>query len=114
MEPFDLANLGTVVPYQPKDALQVDDPKLQPFLSFETKEEYLAWRADWRERYADLSVSIRSARKTWRVEGNDHDAQNHNNLFYWRRLARTMLTLRAASKVKAEALYQQAKATAVA
>lgn len=101
MEPFDLALLGTTDP---------EDPKFQTFLYFETKQDYLDWRVDWRERYADLSKTIREERKAWRAEGSDHDPKLHHSLFRHRAEARTMLDLRKASKVKAERLYQQSKA----
>lgn len=112
---IDTYNLSTISNWNPDRALKADDAALQPFLTFETKEEYLAWRAEWRTAYRELSERIRELRPQWRAEGSDHQPQLHHALFTCRALARSMMALRAASKVKAEALYQASKeASAVA
>lgn len=84
---------------------------LDEFLDFETKEQYIAWRAEWRKAYADLSLTIRTARQIWRAEGQEHDFIHQSNLFRYRKLARLMLALRRESKRRAEALYQKSKAS---
>lgn len=88
------------------------EAQLEKFMPFETKQEYVDWRADWREFYAELSQRIRERRTAWRAEGSDHEDKLHHELFSARGLARSMLRLRAASKERAERLYQASKEAA--
>lgn len=98
---IDTYSLTAISNWNREKSLKSDDPKLQAFLTFESKTEYLAWRAEWKVAYAELSDRIRTLRTEWRAEGSDHDFQRHHALFSSRALARSMLALRAASKVKA-------------
>lgn len=106
---IDTQKIMVISPWKAGDALAVDDPALQPFLTFADRESYLAWRAEWKEAYRDLSAYIRFLRKQFRSEGSDHEVVTVSLLYSNRALARTMLALRHASKVKAEALYQASK-----
>lgn len=87
---------------------------LEKFLTFNDRQSYVEWRADWKEEYREMSARIRSLRTTWRAEGSDHDPALHYQLFATRGRARSMLALRKASKAKAEQLYQQSKVEAIA
>ena len=112
MEKIDTQKLMNISPWKVSEALQPDDPALVPFLTFESKAEYLEWRAEWKQAYRELSDNIRAVKKIFRAEGNDHEIQTVTSLYYTRALARTMLALRHASKVKTEALYQASKEAA--
>jgi hypothetical protein len=109
---IDSYKLLAKTPHNPNNALAADDPILQEFLVFDDRESYLAWRAEWKQQYAELSQSIRGLRKEWRAEGSNHNFQLHNNLLRSRALARSMLALRHASKARAEQLYQESKTIA--
>lgn len=109
---IDIQKLARISPWNPDHALEADDKALQEHLSFTDKATYLEWRAEWREDYRDLSARIRSTRALWRAEGQNHEPAMTNALLAERALARTMLALRKASKVRAEQLYQEAKAQA--
>lgn len=82
---------------------------LDEFLPFQSKDEYLAWRAEWRQAYKELSKDIRERRTAWRAEGQEHDPVLQGHLSNRRRLARLMLALRHESKRRAERLYQASK-----
>ena len=85
---------------------------LDKFLTFTDRDGYLAWRADWRAEYKEISANIREMRAVWRAEGSHHEFPLHSQLYEKRARARSMLTLRRASKIRVEQLYQEAKATA--
>lgn len=91
---------------------ELSDTYINAYLTFETKEEYLAWRTAWRNHYKYLSGLIRGLRKEWRAQGSDHDPMTTSQLQRARAQARSMLQLRHASKRRAQALYEQEKATA--
>jgi hypothetical protein len=112
MTHIDTYKLQSISPWNPEHAFEPDSKYLTPYLDFETKDEYVAWRAEWKTAYAALSERIRELRTEWRAEGSVHDAARHNALFSSRALARSLLTLRKASKLRAEQLYQASKATA--
>lgn len=111
-------------------------------LSFETKEQYIQWRAEWRARYKQISRDIRDLRLARRaaqsgienpkwdktrkqiVETIKRYTNKTTGVFEWWKIewlrdeARQMLELRAASKILAQEQYlklrqQQAKASAV-
>jgi len=109
---IDNQNLVRISPWDPNKAIQSDDPALEPFLTFTDKDSYLTWRAEWKAEYVELSSRIRALRAVWRSQGSNHAPETHHALFTSRAVARTVLALRAASKVKAERLYQEAKAAA--
>jgi hypothetical protein len=114
MNHIDFYELQALSPWNPKHALGPADfldpkPVLAKFLSFSNKEEYLSWRDEWRRAYADLSQTIRELRATWRAQGSDHLTSTHHALFGSRALARSMLALRKASKIRAEQQYQANK-----
>jgi len=112
MENIDTAKLQKSIPWQPNTFLEEGDAAIQEQLTFTNKEEYLAWRAEWKATYKELSAEIRTLRKQWRAEGSDHDISTHRALFSKRALARAMLTLRHASKKKAQELYLAEKEAA--
>lgn len=111
---IDIQKIQRISPWNPAYALESTDTALEPFLTFTDKDGYLVWRSEWKAVYKDLSSRIREMRTTWRAEGSTHEPLLHNSLFGARAAARTMLAIRKASKVRAEALYQQAKAAAEA
>lgn len=106
---IDIYNLYATIPWRRSLEKAADDPVYQPFLTFEDREGYVAWRAEWRKLYAELSVAIREARKTWRAEGSEHDSRLSSALFTNRARARALLALRRASKVRAGELRAAAK-----
>ena len=48
-------------------------------LPFKTKDEYLAWRADWRKKYKMLSEAIRLYRQIGRKTQSFHDTFAHQH-----------------------------------
>jgi len=73
--------------------------KDQMKITFTSKETYLAWRAEWRAKYADLSQTIRQCRI-------DHDRSGRE---FYRTRAREMMEVRKESKVEAQRQYLAAK-----
>lgn len=71
-------------------------------ITFTNKETYLAWRAEWRAKYADLSQTIRQCRI-------DHDRSGRE---FYRVRAREMMEVRKESKIEAQRQYLAAKAAA--
>jgi hypothetical protein len=69
-------------------------------ITFTSKETYLAWRAEWRAKYAELSKTIRQCRI-------DHDRSGRE---FYRTRAREMMEVRKESKVEAQRQYLAAKA----
>lgn len=59
--------------------------------NFETREEYLAWRQDWKDKYANITEGIRNARRarkkySWKYRtasdktGRDHTVQKRTKI----------------------------------
>lgn len=69
-------------------------------ITFTNKETYLAWRAEWRAEYADLSQTIRQCRI-------DRDRSGRE---FYRTRAREMMEVRKESKIEAQRQYLAAKA----
>jgi hypothetical protein len=67
---------------------------------FETKEQYLEWRAMWRARYAEMSGTIRACKTSIRLAFKEHvpAARFQVDLIQLRRDALDMMALRAMSK----------------
>jgi len=102
-------------------------------LTFETKEQYLTWRAEWRTRYAEISKHIHDLklvrRSTASGIGRDKWASQREKIAeiikrftgpygfdygaIWRfqNEAREMLELRKASKLRAQEQYLKAHQT---
>ena len=115
---FDIEKLAQLTRFQrnsvrPTAEDILGDPQYAEFLAFTTREEYVAWREEWKAAYTDLSGQIRTMRKEWRAEGQNHAFPLHGQLFRARCLARTMLAIRHASRIRAEAEYQSSRAVAV-
>ena len=106
---------------------------MNPILTFETKEQYLAWRAEWRARYKQVSQDIRALklvrRSTASGMGRDRWASQREKIAatikrftsphgfdygaIWRLQdeARQLLELRKASKLRAQEQYLKAHPT---
>lgn len=100
-------------------------------LTFETKDQYLAWRAEWRARYAEVSKDIHDLKLVRRAtasgQGRDKWASQREKIAatikrftgaygfdygaIWRlqNEARQMLELRKASKLRAQEQYLKSK-----
>lgn len=80
---------------------------------FTNKEEYLAWRAEWRAQYAQLTQDIREHK----LQRKDRDPATRSSAQYYcwkcRKEATELLELRKKSKVEAQRQYLAAKAAAV-
>ena len=109
---IDTVALTRISHWNPAHALDSTDPALEPYMPFTDKTEYIAWRTDWRRQYLEVSDQIRTVRTLWRAEGSSHSNEVHYGLFNARALARSMLVLRKASKVKSESLYQMGRVIA--
>ena len=74
-------------------------------LNFNTRETYIAWRAEWRTEYATTSQQIREARNTIKNAQRENKwagMWNHySTLARSQRTARELLALREASKIEA-------------
>lgn len=106
---YNLVSKANLNSYGQLEFFRASD-SIDEFLAFVTKDEYIAWRTEWKAAYAALSSEIRELRTKWRAEGSDHEPVLHTTLYSRRRLARLMMALRHESKRKAEQLYQQSKA----
>ena len=99
-------------------------------LNFTTKEEYLAWTAEWKEKYAALSTEIRRIKGTRKMfnytyrEKGDNSSQKRTkfgsnphydprfdgySLGLARDVASSMMEQRAAAKKEAERQYKKSK-----
>lgn len=82
-------------------------------LTFTTREEYVAWRAEWRANYLLASQRIRTARNNVKNMQREDKWQNiwfqYAELGRARRDANELLELRAASKVEAGRQYAARK-----
>lgn len=80
---------------------------------FTNKEEYLAWRAEWRAQYAQLTQDIRE-HKLLRKD-RDPATRSRAQYYCWsgRKEATALLELRKKSKVEAQRQYLATKAAAV-
>jgi len=80
---------------------------------FTNKEEYLAWRAEWRAQYAQLTQDIRE----YKLLRKDRDPASRSHAKYrcWacRKEATALLELRKKSKIEAQRQYLATKAAAV-
>lgn len=103
---IDTAALLSITPYKSADALAADDPKLAPFLTYETRDSYLAWVAAWKAEYRALSAAIRAEKLEWRAAGSDIPWQLAVSLRDHKRLARSLLALRHAGKIDSWARAQ--------
>jgi hypothetical protein len=84
---------------------------ISPF-QFRTREEYLEWRAGWRQAYAALSIKIREAKSS--IRGRPHvfgDGTVQSRIHGWRIDANEMMLDREESKRAAHASYLAAKQT---
>jgi hypothetical protein len=67
-------------------------------LSFTNRESFLAWRAEWREEYAELSANLRrskmSCKEAFRANKLDAAARLQNNIRTLKSEAREMMELR--------------------
>jgi len=84
-------------------------------LTFTTREQYVAWRAQWRKEYAELSSRIRkenlALKDAFRGKGTASTWTIRHNLVVLRSTARAMLEMRAASKVRAQEQHKAAHPT---
>lgn len=80
--------------------------------TFDSKETYLEFRAQWKKEYAELSASIRDTKKQIRetMKANEYAGSLQAYLRQERDNARRLLAMRAASKVEANRQYQAQKA----
>ncbi len=82
-------------------------------LNFTTREEYVAWRAEWRANYKLVSQRIRTARNTIKNMQREDKWQGMWNqcaeLVRARRDANELLELRIASKIEAGKQYNAHK-----
>lgn len=80
---------------------------------FNNKEEYLAWRAEWRAQYAQLTQDIREHK----LQRKDRDPATRSSAQYYcwscRKEATALLELRKKSKIEAQRQYLAAKAAPV-
>ena len=83
-------------------------------LPFNTKQEYLAWRTQWKTNYAALSETIREHKRN--MKDKDPDVRSMAQCHRWvcRVKAARMLEERKASKVQAQQQYLAAKAAQAA
>jgi hypothetical protein len=115
---IDPYTLQTISPWNPNRTPTPDDfltnkyGKYGAFLDFATKDEYIAWRDEWRRVYADLTKEIRTVRAEWRKDKSGHTFTINHAYHSRRALARSMMSLRKASKVRAEQQYLAAKEAA--
>jgi len=68
---------------------------------FTTKEEYLAWRAEWKAGYAELSKLIRHAKNNRKQNYTDKQYKQYEwamRVVFGKRLAKKMLLLLLAAK----------------
>lgn len=80
-------------------------------LNFTNRETYLAWRANWRSQYKELSENIRSLKREIVKAGNSDRASNlQRELHYERRLASRMMLIRKQATEHKNAQLAQAKA----
>jgi hypothetical protein len=63
--------------------------------AFTTREEYLAFRADWRAKYKALTLAIRANKQEQRTTADTSTLQS--NLYYLRVSARKMMAERTAA-----------------
>lgn len=85
-------------------------------INFNTKEEYLAWTAEWKAEYKQLSADIRAAKHAYKAAQRSdvyNDIQNARiamgRLKY---KANEMITLRLQSKFEAQRQYLAQKEAA--
>jgi len=86
-------------------------------LTFEGRDGYLAFVAEWKARYAELSAEIRAHKREMKpaypgdvsYKGN---AQSRRETGRWK--ARRLLTVRKASKVRAASQWESARQAAAA
>jgi hypothetical protein len=80
---------------------------------FTSKEEYLAWRAEWRAQYAQLTQDIREHK----LQRKDRDPATRSSAQYYcwscRKEATALLELRKKSKIEAQRQYLATKAAPV-
>jgi hypothetical protein len=83
-------------------------------LTFTNKNQYITWRANWRQQYNALS-SIISALKKERADKDSAVRAGAQSALHYRRLeACKLMELRAASKVRSQELWVAEHAHAVA
>lgn len=112
MNTIDTAALLSATPYKESDKhdLAEHPEKLAPFLTYADRDSYLAFVAEWKSVYRNLSAEIRIQKRDWRAAGSDipYPLQRARNDS--RRLARTLLALRAAAKVDSWGKHQAQRA----
>lgn len=73
--------------------------------NFETREQYIAWRAEWREDYKTTCIAIRAAKTALKQANRDGNwsalSQAHWALIKLRQQAGELLSTRAESKIAA-------------
>ena len=79
--------------------------------NFETREQYIAWRAEWKSAYETTSIAIRAAKKAIKTANRDNDwialSRAHWSLISLKKQANKQLAERADSKMAAAAAREQ-------
>lgn len=85
--------------------------QLEPVFNFtfKTREEYVAWRANWRAEYAKLSADIRKAKLEYKQDQRDGGCPTRGYIFDMKNAASNMILERMASKVEANRQYLASK-----
>ena len=84
-------------------------------INFNSRETYLAWRAEWKISYRANSVLIRGLKISIKNQQRTSGSANYSDYAQLRKavaLANELLALRSESKLEAERQYQMAKETA--
>ena len=77
-------------------------------INFTNRETYIAWRAQWRTAYKEISETIRSLKKQIATAGNSEKASNlQRELHFERRLASRMMETRMEAKELVKAQREQ-------
>jgi hypothetical protein len=111
---LNLTALLAISPYLVADRLMADDPALLPFLTYTDRDSYLVWVTAWQVEYRTLSAAIRTEKVAWRAAGSNIPHPLQISLRNHRRLARTLLALRAAGKRDSWAKAQAARGPVLA
>jgi hypothetical protein len=108
---IDTAGLSAITSHSDSDKHQFTEQpdKLAPYLTYTDRESYLAFVADWKSTYANLSATIRAGKAQWRAAGSDIPYPLVRDHVANRHLARTLLALRAAGKVDSRAKREAAR-----
>jgi hypothetical protein len=71
-----------------------------PFFTYTDRESYLAWTAEWKRSYADLTADIRDLKRARQAlqRSGSYDRAAAAPLMRGKKLARALLALRRAAK----------------